>query len=97
MLDLFLRKKPCKMLVLLKDSQEPKYISEIAKESGATYVHATKLIKKLEKSGVVVLEKVGKKRMVRLTDDGLKIATALSEAMVRLNSQQAVQPPALPK
>ncbi|NYZ77102.1 MarR family transcriptional regulator [Candidatus Micrarchaeota archaeon] len=75
----FLRIKPCRMMVLLKESGS-KYISELAKESGATYVHATKLIRHLEKEGIVTIEQNGKKRMVKLTEKGMKIATALSEA-----------------
>lgn len=80
MQNLFLRLKPCRVLVLLKES-DSKYISELAKESGATYVHITKLLRKLEKAEIVTITKNGKKRMVKLTDKGSKIAAAISEAM----------------
>ena len=78
--NVFLRPKPCKVIVLLKDSNS-KYISELAKESGATYVHTTKLLRKLEKNEIVTIEQNGKKRMVKLTDKGIKIASALHEVM----------------
>lgn len=80
MQNVFLRPKPCKVIVLLKDSNS-KYISELAKESGATYVHTTKLLRKLEKENIVSIEQNGKKRMVKLTDKGNKIASALNEVM----------------
>ena len=78
--NVFLRPKPCKVIVLLKDSNS-KYISELAKESGATYVHTTKLLRKLEKNEIVTIEQNGKKRMVKLTEKGNKIASALHEVM----------------
>jgi len=78
--NVFLRTKPCKVLVLLKDYNS-KYISELAKESGATYVHTTKLLRKLEKSEIVTIEQNGKKRMVKLTEKGNKIASALNEVL----------------
>ena len=78
--NVFLRPKPCRVIVLLKDSNS-KYISELAKESGATYVHTTKLLRKLEKNEIVTIEQNGKKRMVKLTDKGNKIASALNEVM----------------
>jgi predicted transcriptional regulator len=86
MIEKFFRKKPCKMLILLKeekDSGKGKYITELAKESEATYVHTTKLVKELEKIGFVKTEKKGRQRIIKLTEEGLKAATALSEAMGR--------------
>jgi predicted transcriptional regulator len=94
MINTFLRKKPCRMLTVLKDRQQPLYISELAKESNATYVHTTKLVRELELAGIVTIEKTGKKRMVKLTDAGLKIAGLLSETMSMLAIQKpALQPP----
>ncbi len=80
----FLRTKPCKMLLILKDSQDSKYITELAKDSGATYVHTTKLVRELEKGGIVTTKVNGKKRMVKLTEKGTKLAAALAEVMSSL-------------
>lgn len=76
------------MLILLKDSNT-KYISELAKESGTTYVHTTKLLRKLENEEIVSIEQNGKKRMVKLTEKGNKIASALNEALTVLDSKQS--------
>ncbi len=83
MAEKFLRIKPCRMLLVLKD-HDAKYITELAKESGATYVHTTKLIRNLEKKGIVTISANGKKRMVKLTEKGVKIANALAEVMSAL-------------
>jgi predicted transcriptional regulator len=80
----FIRIKPCRMLLVLKDSQDAKYITELARESGATYVHTTKLIRKLENKGIVTTQINGKKRMVKLTEKGMKIASALGEVIAAL-------------
>ena len=80
MQNVFLRIKPCRMMILLKDSGS-KYISELAKESGSTYVHTTKLVRKLEKEGFLTLEQNGKKRMVKLTEKGNQVAASLADAM----------------
>lgn len=97
MLDAFLRKKPCRMLTLLKEEKEDKggiYITQLAKECGATYVHTTKLVKELEKHGLAKTEKNGKKKIVKLTEEGIKIATVLADAISRfsqLSLQQSSQ------
>jgi len=80
MKDVFLRSKPCRMLVVLKEDGA-KHISEIARASSATYVHTTKLVRELEKEGIVTIEKNGKKRMVKLTDEGIKIAGLVADLM----------------
>lgn len=80
MADKFLRIKPCRMLLVLKD-HGAKYITELAKESGATYVHTTKLVRELEKKGILTITANGKKRMIKLTDKGMKIASALGEVL----------------
>ncbi|VVC01716.1 Uncharacterised protein [uncultured archaeon] len=85
---IFLRKKPCRMLTVLKESEQPKYISELAKDSGATYVHTTKIVRELETAGIVSLEKNGKKRMVKLSDTGAKIASLVAELNALLIEQK---------
>jgi len=80
MKDVFVRSKPCRMLVILKEDGA-KHISEIARESNATYVHTTKLVRELEKEGIVTIEKNGKKRMVKLTGEGTKIAGLIADLM----------------
>lgn len=96
MINKFLRTKPCRMLTLLKEEKEGNvgvYITELAKESGATYVHTTKLVRELERCGLAKTEKNGKKKIIRLTDDGMKIATIISEIMGCFSQLSPSRPP----
>jgi predicted transcriptional regulator len=88
MFSLFARPKPCRIITLLKDTDNSWHLSKIAKNSDTTYVYVTKLISQMQKEGLVVIEVKGKKRMVRLTDRGIVIANLLQELMTRLDGPQ---------
>ncbi|MFN7991841.1 MAG: hypothetical protein U0R44_06840 [Candidatus Micrarchaeia archaeon] len=79
MFPLFARPKPCRILMLLRDTESAWHLSRLAKSSDTTYVYVTKLISLLQKEGVVSIEPKGKKRMVRLTEKGMRIANAVHE------------------
>jgi predicted transcriptional regulator len=72
--------KPVSVLTLL--TQEKKwYISELARESKQTYVYATKIVKLLEKNNIVTITREKKKKIVKLTEKGEKIAKMIEEIM----------------
>ncbi len=75
----FARPKPCRIMTLLRDSETPWHLSKLAKSSDTTYVYVTKLVSQLQKEGLVAVEPKGKKRMVRLTEKGTKVANAIHE------------------
>ncbi len=75
----FARPKPCRILSLLRDADTNWHLSKIAKESETTYVYVTKLVAALQKEGFVSVEPKGKKRVVKLTDKGMKAAKAIEE------------------
>jgi len=79
MLSVFARPKPCRILSLLRDGETNWHLSKIAKESDTTYVYVTKLMSMLLKEGFVSIEARGKKRMVKLTEKGMKAAKAIEE------------------
>jgi predicted transcriptional regulator len=85
MFQLFARPKPCRMMTLLL-SEGSWHLSKLAKSSDTTYVHVTKLMSQFQKGGLVTIETNGKKRVVRLTDKGMKVANAISELKNRLES-----------
>ena len=70
--------KTMKLLLLLL---EPKqwYISSLAKSSDQSYVNAVNVISILEKDGIVECFRRGKKRVVKLTEKGEKVARLISE------------------
>lgn len=79
MFRVFARPKPCRIMMLLRDGEISWHLSKLAKSSDTTYVYVTKLISTLHKSGFVTIEARGKKRIVKLTEKGMKVAKALEE------------------
>ncbi len=72
--DLFFRRKPAMMLLALKKMNKAKYGSVLAKEVDCTYSHAVKILQILEDLGLVVFEKKGRIKIIKLTKKGLEIA-----------------------
>ena len=72
--DLFFRRKPAMMLLALKRVNKAKYGSVLAKEVDCTYSHAVKILQILEELGLVVFEKKGRIKIIRLTKRGLEIS-----------------------
>lgn len=72
--DLFFRKKPAMMLIALKKMNKSKYGSVLAKEVDCTYSHAVKILQTLEKIGLVVFEKKGRIKIIKLTKKGRDVA-----------------------
>lgn len=77
-MDAVLRPKPANVFLFLK-GRETAYLSEIAKETGTTYVYITNFVSRLTEKGLVSVEPKGKKRMVRLTEKGREIASHVEE------------------
>ncbi len=77
---LFMKEKQVAALVVLRDQNTSWHLSKIARQSGTTYVYITKLMAILEKKGMVTIETKGKKRLVKLTEKGTKLANLLDEA-----------------
>lgn len=90
MLQLFVRDKPLKILIALKEPEMAWYLSKLASATGTTYVFVTKLISKLKKAGIVTLETRGKKRVVKLTEKGMAIATLFEEIKTKTEAKSQV-------
>lgn len=78
----FLRVKPSLTLILLKKG--PSYASKIAREVDATYAYMVKLLNEFEKLGLVVFEKQGRIKRVKLTEVGMDIAHDLEGLYMKL-------------
>lgn len=72
--DIFFRRKPALMLVALKKVSKVRYGSLLAKEVDCTYSHAVKILQTLEVLGLVVFEKKGRIKLIKLTKKGEEIA-----------------------
>ncbi len=81
MFSLLGRPKPCRIMTILRDTESNWHLSKIAKTSDTTYVYVTKLVYKMQNEGLVTVEVKGKKRIVKLTEKGTKIANLVHELM----------------
>ncbi|MFH0737132.1 MAG: hypothetical protein V1827_00615 [Candidatus Micrarchaeota archaeon] len=84
MLNVFARPKPCRIMLILRDGESAWHLSKLAKGSDTSYVYVTKLMSHLAKEGFVTIEAKGKKRMVKLTEKGMKVAKAIEELKTSL-------------
>jgi len=62
------------MLIALKKIARARYGSILAKEVDCTYSHAVKILQSLERLGLVLFEKKGRIKMIKLTKKGQEIA-----------------------
>ena len=72
--NIFFRRKPALMLVSLKKNTRMRYGSILAKEVDCTYSHAVKILQSLERLGLVVFEKKGRIKLIKLTKKGQEVA-----------------------
>lgn len=84
MLRTFLREKPAKVLMTLKDSNTQWHLSKIARASGTTYVYVTGLASELARRGLITIENKGKLRVAKLTQKGAEVAGILEELRKKL-------------
>jgi predicted transcriptional regulator len=72
--DVFIREKPAMMLVTLLNSTAEVYASTLAKSVDCTYSHVVKILQEMEDAGLVVFEKTGRLKYLKLTKKGEEIA-----------------------
>lgn len=84
--EILFHKKPAALLTLLLQDKLW-YPSALARESGQSYVYATKIVNQFEKDGLIVCTPKGKRRIVKLTEKGDKIARTINEISTILSSQ----------
>lgn len=77
--DIFFRRKPALMLVFLKRNTRMRYGSVLAKEVDCTYSHAVKILQTLEKLELVLFEKKGRVKLIKLTKKGKEVADHIEE------------------
>ena len=77
--DLFFRRKPSMMVLALKKLNKAKYGSVLAKEIDCTYSHAVKILQILQELNLVVFEKKGRIKIIKLTKKGMEIANRIEE------------------
>ena len=78
--DIFFREKPAMMLVNLKNGKDTTYASSLAKSVNCTYSHIVKILQKMQECGLIVFEKQGRLKLLRLTKKGRDIAEHIEAA-----------------
>jgi len=66
------------LVALRKDLRNNRYGSVLAKEVDCTYSHAVKILQEMEKAKLVMFEKHGRIKNIKLTDIGTKVAENIS-------------------
>src|SRR3989344_6126267 len=79
--ELFLRRKPVRLLLNIKVGGAPKYVSILAKDTDCTYSHTVKLLDIFKSMGIVEFEKQGRIKYVKLTQDGVDISSDFESAL----------------
>lgn len=79
---LFLRPKPVKILISLKNG--PKYATILSKEVDCTYSHTVKLLDQFKGFGLVDFEKKGRIKIVKLTEEGQDLAHSVEITLMKL-------------
>ncbi len=77
--DIFFRRKPAMMMIALRKLSRVRYGSILAKEVDCTYSHAVKILQTLEDLGLVVFEKKGRIKLIKLTKKGMDTADHIAK------------------
>jgi len=76
---LFFQEKPVRSLLLLKKVDKPIYATIIAKEIDSTYAHTLNVLFSLKERGLVIFDKKGRIKHVKITELGNKVADLLED------------------
>ncbi|HOI19323.1 MAG TPA: winged helix-turn-helix domain-containing protein [Candidatus Woesearchaeota archaeon] len=82
----FLREKPVEMILFLKNAKGATYSSVLAKNADCTYSHVVKVLKEMEKEGIVVFNKQGRLKLLSLTKKGQELAEMFDRIKKLLSS-----------
>ena len=86
--EMFLRKKPARLLVHIKQADRDAYASNLAKKLDCTYAHTVKLLQKMQEHGLVEFNKDGRVKYISLTENGHNLATDFENLLFRSLAQR---------
>ena len=76
----FFREKPAMMLVNLLNANAEMYASNLAKSVDCTYSHIVKILREMQKAGIVNFRKEGRLKILTLTKKGEDLAKSIDQA-----------------
>ncbi|MDY6768759.1 MAG: winged helix DNA-binding protein [Candidatus Nanohaloarchaea archaeon] len=83
--EMFLHRKPARILVGITRGDDRKYASVLSKEADCTYSHTVKILDQFEERGLIEFTKEGRKKLIELTDRGDQIASHLDDLIHVIN------------
>ena len=81
---LLFKEKQIKILTALMDKSQAWYLTTLAREANATYVHTSKFVTRCEKLGLISVVKHGKIKTLTLTDKGTEIASGIARIIEKM-------------
>ncbi len=81
-LNTFVREKPLKLILLLLSTQSEIYVSNIAKLIDCTYSHVAKILSIMEQHGLIMFEKKGRAKLIKLTPKGRDVALIFNKLKI---------------
>ena len=88
MKEFFLKEKPVMALVTIRRERNEAYCSKISKTIDTTYAHTVKTVSRMEEQGLVESEKVGRKKILKLTPKGEKFADQFLDLLQAFEEEQ---------
>jgi len=82
--NIFFREKPAMMLINLKNSKNNIYASTLAKEVDCTYSHVVKILKQMERAGLINFDKQGRLKLLSLTKKGYEVSDHMNQVLHKL-------------
>lgn len=79
--EFFVNVKSAKILVTLSNPTTDNYASQISSNVDCTYSHTVRILQKFEDRGLVNSKKEGRKKIIKLTEDGGEVAEKLGDLM----------------
>ena len=82
-MELFIKEKPAKALVFIRRKQDTEdvFVSKVSRRIDTTYAHSCKTVEKLEEQGYIKTQKKGRKKLLKLTEEGERVAENLGELL----------------
>ncbi|MFP4403519.1 MAG: hypothetical protein ACOC3X_00525 [Nanoarchaeota archaeon] len=80
----FFREKPTMILLGLNNSTSEVYASSLAKSIDCTYSHVVKILQEMENEDLVIFNKTGRLKLLKLTKKGREVALAIEKVRSQL-------------
>ncbi|VVC04801.1 Uncharacterised protein [Candidatus Burarchaeum australiense] len=92
-----LKEKPARLLLALRSPETQNTVSGLARACSMSFVHASNLVAVFVSEGLVEVVRSGREKRVKLTENGVGVASALEALMAKLNVKKEESPQAPPQ